>query len=243
MKEDRTMQAELAKLLDLQTKDLTLLEADVRLKAILDEVARLDGEVASVKRDVQVAQKRLEDGVKRRADLESRIEGYRSIQDKRRQRLEAVKGAREAQAVMTEVEMARAILIKEEGEWVKVAEGVHDLERGLKSAEERVTQVEERQAAERQQLAEEQARLEGERDAARAARDDSAVQLDKVLRARYDRLRSARTVAVVVPLKGEACGACYTSVPRNRRTQIRAGILLDNCEACGVILYAEETLG
>ena len=237
------MQAELAKLLDLQSKDLTLFEADIRLKAILDEVARLDAEVDAGRRDIQVAQKRLEDGVKRRGDLEVRIESYRAIQDKRRQRLEVAKGAREAQAVMSEVEMARAVLIKEEGEWVKVAEGVHDLERGLKAVEERVAQVQERQAAEREKLAEERARLEAERDEARSARDASAGQIDKTIRARYDRLRSARSVAVVVALRGEACGACYTAVPRNRRTQIRAGILLDNCEACGVILYAEETLG
>jgi predicted nucleic acid-binding Zn-ribbon protein len=46
---------------------------------------------------------------------------------------------------------------------------------------------------------------------------------------------------VVVPLRGDACGACFTAVPRNRRSQIRSGALLDGCEACGVILYAAES--
>ena len=36
------MHAELTKLLDLQTKDLVLIEADQRLKAIHDELQRLD---------------------------------------------------------------------------------------------------------------------------------------------------------------------------------------------------------
>ena len=237
------MHAELSKLLDLQNKDLALLEADVRLKAILDEVARLDGELEAGRREVQVAQKRLEDGTKKRADLEVRIEGYRAIQDKRRQRLEAARGAREAQAVMTEVEMARSVLIKEEAEWVKVAEGVHDLERGLKAAEDRLELLQQTQETERARLKDEQATIEAERATARQARDAAAAGIEKTLRARYDRLRSARTAAVVVALRGEACGACYTSVPRNRRTQIRAGILLDNCEACGVILYYEENAG
>ncbi len=237
------MHAELSKLLDLQTKDLTLLDADVRLKAILDEVARMDTESDSGRRDITVARKRLEDGVKKREDLETRIEGFRSIQDKRRQRLESAKGAREAQAVMTEVEMARSVLAKEEGDWVRTAEGVHDLERTLKAVEDRVAAVEQTQLAERERLAIEQAAIESERDTAKAARDGSAAVIEKTLRTRYDRLRSARTVAVVVALRGEACGACYTSVPRNRRTQIRAGVLLDNCEACGVILFAEESEG
>ncbi len=237
------MHAELAKLLDLQTKDLTLLDADVRLKAILDEVARLDTDLDTGRRDIALARKRLEDGVKKREDLETRIEGFRSIQDKRRQRLESAKGAREAQAVMTEVEMARSVLVKEEGDWVRTAEGVHDLERSLKAVEERVAALELAQVADRERLAAERASIEVERDAAKAAREGSASVIEKVIRARYDRLRSARTVAVVVALRGEACGACYTSVPRNRRTQIRAGILLDDCEACGVILYAEESEG
>jgi uncharacterized protein len=234
------MHAELTKLLDLQSKDLVLIEADQRLKAILDEIATLDGQLEAARRDVAVAGKRVEDGVKKRQDLETRIESYRAIQDRRRQRLEQVRGAREAQAVMTEVEMARAVLIKEEGEWVRLAEGVHDLERALKAAEERLAQIEADQGPERERLAAEQVRVSGEREAALGARNESAAALEKSLRIRYDRLRSARTGAVVVSLRGEACGACYTSVPRNRRTQIRAGILLDNCEACGVILFHED---
>ena len=234
------MHTELTKLLDLQAKDLVLIEADQRLKAIQDELLRLDEQLEAARRDVAAAVTRLEAGVKKREDLEVRIESYRTIQDRRRQRLEQVRGAREAQAVMTEVEMARAVLIKEETEWVRVAEAVHDLERALKAVQDRQAQLEADQAPERVRLADEQARMTGERETALAARTESANALEKSLRTRYDRLRSARIGAVVVPLRGEACGACYTSVPRNRRTQIKAGILLDNCEACGVILFAEE---
>ncbi len=234
------MHAELMKLLDLQIRDLSLVEIDARLGSILAEIAKLDSELEAGRREVQVAEKRLADGVAKRGDLEGRIEGYRAVESRRKERLELARGAREAQAVMTEVEMARAVLAREEQEWVKVAEGVTDLERGAKTSRERLAEAEAKQADERARLAAEQAKLEGERDAARSERNSAAGLIDRGLRARYDRLRSARSVAVVVPLRGEACGACYTSVPRNRRTQIRAGILLDNCEACGVILYAED---
>ncbi|MBM4186523.1 MAG: hypothetical protein FJ206_04345 [Gemmatimonadetes bacterium] len=231
----------LSRLLDLQTKDLALLETDVRLKAIADELAGLDAQIDSARRDLAVSTKRHEDAVKRRQDLELRIDGYRAIQDKRRQRLETVKGAREAQAVVTEVEMARAVLVREEAEWVKVAEGVHDCERAIKAVEDRIAALQAGQSAQRETLQAEIAELEAARSAAMAARDAAAVEVDRAIRARYDRLRSARSNAVVVALRGDACGACFTAVPRNRRTQIRAGVLLDNCEACGVILYAEVT--
>ena len=233
------MHPELEKLLELQSQDLVLLEAELRLKTVLDEVARLDAALDGARSEVTAEGKRVEDGVKRREELEVRIESYRVIQDRRRLRLEQARGAREAQALMTEVEMARSILAREENEWVKTAEGVHDLERGLKAAEERLAALEAQQGMERQRLADERRRLDSELEAGRAARDEYAVAVERNLRTRYDRLRSARTAAVVVPLRGDACGACFTAVPRNRRTQIRAGLVLDACEACGVILYAE----
>jgi predicted nucleic acid-binding Zn-ribbon protein len=45
---------------------------------------------------------------------------------------------------------------------------------------------------------------------------------------------------MVVALNGPACGSCFTAVPLNRRSQIRAGTLIDSCESCGVIIYAAE---
>jgi predicted nucleic acid-binding Zn-ribbon protein len=97
------------------------------------------------------------------------------------------------------------------------------------------------QALRRAELAEQRAGLDAERAELLEQRESSAAQLERTLRIRYDRLRRARASAVVVPLSGDACGACFTAVPRNRRSQIRAGALLEGCEACGVILYATES--
>ena len=62
------------------------------------------------------------------------------------------------------------------------------------------------------------------------------------MRQRYDRLRSTRRTDVVVAVAGAACGACYTAIPMSRRSQLRNGYLLEGCEACGVILYAAESV-
>ena len=72
---------------------------------------------------------------------------------------------------------------------------------------------------------------------ARTARQESAATVERNLLIRYDRLWNSRATTVVVPLQGDACGACHTAVPRNRRSQIRAGTHIEGCEACGVILY------
>src|SRR5215207_621297 len=100
-----------------------------------------------------------------------------------------------------------------------------------------------KEGPERARLEERRQDLLAEREAALREREASAEQIDKPLRTRYDRLRRARARDVVVPLVGGTCGACHTSIPLNRRGQIRSGAIIDGCEGCGAILYPAETAG
>jgi hypothetical protein len=234
------MHPDLEKLLDLQAKDLILLATDVRLKGIADEIAGLDAALDRARADVDAARKRLADGITKREELEKVIESQRTLQEKRRTRIEQVKTAREVQALMTELDAARQTLARQESDWVKAAETTQQQEAAVTEAEARLQALESDQGGERARLDEGKAEVELEREEARQARDASAATVERSLRMRYDRLWTSRTTTVVVPLRGDACGACHTAVPRNRRSQIRAGTHIDSCEGCGVILYPAE---
>jgi predicted nucleic acid-binding Zn-ribbon protein len=234
------MNTDLEKLLDLQAKDLTLLEVDERLAALLDEIAALDAAAARAAAEKDAVGDHLAAAGRRQRELESRIESYRTLQERRRTRMEQVKNAREAQAIMSEMEMARTVLVREEGEWIKCAEQVQGLEARAAAAESALTELGASQETARADLAARQEELQAERATALAAREESAAAIEKSIRLRYDRLRSNRQGAVVVAVRGVACGACFTAVPMSRRGQIRNGLLVEGCEACGVILYAEE---
>ena len=231
------MHPDLERLLDLQEKDLVLLDSDLRLKSLLDEVAALDTALARARDDTQAARERVEEGVRKREELERIIEGQRIEQERRRSRIEQVRTAREVQALMSEMDQARSVVARNESEWVKVSDLVQQQEAVVREAEERLHALENDQDGERARLGEAIATLEAERAVARKAREEAAAAIDRSLRIRYDRLWSSRSTVVVVPLRGEACGACHTAIPRNRRSQIRAGLIVEGCEACGVILY------
>lgn len=234
------MNTDLEKLLDLQAKDLTLLEVDERLAALLEEVAALDAAAARAATEKEAVGVQLAAAGRRQRELESRIESYRTLQERRRARMEQVKNAREAQAIMSEMEMARTVLVREEGEWIKCAEQVQGLETRAAAAETALAELSASQETARAELTTRQEELRAERETALAAREESAAAIEKSIRMRYDRLRSNRQGAVVVAVRGVACGACFTAVPMSRRGQIRNGLLVEGCEACGVILYAEE---
>jgi predicted nucleic acid-binding Zn-ribbon protein len=237
------MHADLVKLLDLQAKDTTVADVDRRLGQLNVEVTALDAAVQRARDALEVARRAAAEGSRRRDELEARVESYRVLQERRVQRLESVRNPKEASTLMAELDLARSVMAKEENEWVRSAEAVTGLERKVGEEETKVAAVDLEQAPERARLEERRRDLIAEREAAVREREASAEQIDKPLRTRYDRLRRSRDRDVIVPLVGGTCGACHTSVPLNRRSQIRSGAILDGCEGCGAILYPADGAG
>jgi predicted nucleic acid-binding Zn-ribbon protein len=233
------MHADLVKLLDLQAKDATVAEVDERLAAAAQDLVILDQTLQRARESLEAARRAASDGQRRRDELETKIESYRILQQRRSERLEHVRNPKDASTLMAELDLARSVMAKEENEWVRSADAVTLLESRVKEEERNVEAIEAAQALERATIAERRATIEAERDTAVQEREASAAGVDKALRNRYDRLRRTRTSDVVVPLRGGACGGCHTSVPLNRRSQIRAGLVLEACEACGAILYPQ----
>jgi uncharacterized protein len=237
------MRADLVKLLDLQAKDAVLSDAEQRLIALDRNAAALDQALQRARESLEAAKQALAEGRRRRDEMEAKIESYRLLQDRRKQRLDQVKTTKEASTVMAELELARSVMAKEESDWVRTADGVVQLEIRVQAEESNLKTVESSQAEERALLGQRRAALEVERAAALRERESSAATIDRALRTRYDRLRRSRSTDVVVPLVGGACGGCHTAVPLNRRSQIKAGTVIDGCEACGAILYPSESSG
>ena len=237
------MHADLKKLLDLQAKDAVLSAAEQRLAEVEQDALGLDQVHQRAVASLETARRALADGRRRRDELEKKIESYRTLQDRRRQRLEHVRKPKEASTLMAELDLARSVLAEEENNWVRSADAVTQLELKVQAEELNLKAVEAAQAPERAQLAERRATLEVEREAAVRERNASASAIDRQLRSRYDRLRRTRTTDVVVPLVGGTCGGCHTAIPLNRRSQIKSGAVLDGCEVCGAILYPSEAAG
>ena len=237
------MHPDLVKLIDLQSKDTAVAAAEQRLANLGRETADMDQALQRARHQLEAARRAAADGQRRRDDLETKIESYRILQDRRRQRLEQVRNPKDASTLMTELDLAQSVMAKEENDWVRTAEMAVQLEVKVRDEERKLALVEAEQASERAEVARRRAMLEAERDEALRIREECGSQLNKSLRGRYDRLRRTRSSDVVVPLVGGACGACHTAVPMNRRGLIRAGNVVDACEACGAILYPTEPAG
>lgn len=231
------MNPDLEKLLDLQAKDLTLLEVDQRLDGVLKEVQALDDAVRHAEASIGVAQRSVAESIRRRIEVEGRVETYRKLQEGRRKRVEVSRPGKETAGLMAELDLSRQVLAREESDWFRAQEAVQAQEARVADAEALVEAVKAEQVEPREALATRVKELEAERAVALVARDASAAAVAKPLRSRYERLRGSRAPLAVVALSGDACGACYTAVPMNRRAQMRMSGVVDACEGCGVMLY------
>jgi hypothetical protein len=228
---------DLVTLLALQERDQAVFAIEVEIRELDPETATLDAQLAKVEADLAGAQKGVEEAGTRRVELEGKIEGYRLMQERRRQRLEWVRGAKEAATLMAELDLARSVLAKEEAEWIRSADKVEEAEKKVAGFEKAVEEVKAGQASRREEIAGERAARMERLNAAKAERAQAAKLVQKPVLSRYERIRKGNTPLAVYPLKGAACGHCYTAVPIHRRQEIAAGKGLTTCEGCGVLIY------
>jgi predicted nucleic acid-binding Zn-ribbon protein len=162
------------------------------------------------------------------------------MQEQRRQRLEWVRGAKEASTLMAELDLARSVLAKEEAEFMRSGDAVTEAELKAAEAEAALEKVREAQAPRREALAGRRDALATEREEAVAAREAATRAVDSGLLGRYERIRKGKAPLALYALHGDACGHCFTAVPTQRRILIQRGATIETCEACGVLLYGVE---
>ncbi len=234
------MHPDLEALLTLQEQDRQVMTAQQALEALAPEFQRLDEQLAVAERGLEAARRGIDDAQRRRNELEGKITNFRSMQEQRRQRLEWVRGAKEAATLMAELDLTRSVLAKEEAEFMRSGDSVQEAERKAGEAETAVAAVREAQAAERETLQGKRQAILAEQERMLAAREAAAKHVESSLLARYERIRKGKAPLALYPLHGDACGRCYTAVPTQRRVLIQRGASIEVCEACGVLLYATE---
>ena len=234
------MHPELESLLVLQDRDVAVAQCDARLAALAPEALVLDERLAVAERALAQARTGIQAASGRRDELEGKIASYRTMQEQRRQRLEWVRGAKEASTLMAELDLARSVLAKEEAEFMRSGDAVGEAERKAAEAERALESMREAQAAEREALAGRREAIAGERERAVQDRDAAARAVSDGMLARYERIRRGKAPLALFALHGGSCGNCFTAVPTQRRALIQRGATIESCEACGVLLYARE---
>lgn len=234
------MRQDLMSLLALQERDQAVRAVQKELDGLRPEEAALDVQLDERNRTLVAAAEGVAGAEAKRVEMESRIAGYKQMQERRRQQLEYVRGAKEAATLMAEIDMARGVLVKEEAEFLRGGDWVIEAGKKLKDEEKAHAALVASQVEARAALAARRGEIAARLAEAEAARAAAAQEVRAPVLARYERIRRGRTPVVLFPLRKDACAHCNTAVPLQRRQFILQGQSLEACEGCGVLLYVEE---
>lgn len=236
------MLAELRVLLDLQEQDKAVQAIEAEIAAFAPELDELDGQVRAAEERIEAARRGIAEAGSRRAQLEAKIESFRTAQERRRQRLEWVRGAKEAANLMAELDLGRSVLAREEAEWLRSADQVQEAESSVADAERQLEEVRTAQTARREEIAARQAESRDRLAAAQRERAAVSRRLSKPALTQYERIRRGRAPLALYAMHEDACGHCFTAVPMHRRQELQTGQNITLCEACGVIIYNADRL-
>jgi predicted nucleic acid-binding Zn-ribbon protein len=128
--------------------------------------------------------------------------------------------------------------MEEETELRSIVNRVADAHASLKRQEASLEELDLSQSDARAEIEGERAGLTEEFEAAYAARKSLAAKVDAVLLQKYDRIRNRRHSQALFALDNGACSCCDTAVPVQRRSMMASTGVIEVCEACGVLLYA-----
>ena len=234
------MHPDLQSLLDLQEKDKAVDAVNAAVAALLPEEQALDDELAQHARALADAQRAATGAEARRVELETRIAGFKQMQDRRRQQLDFVRTPKETQALTAEIDMARGVLIKEESEFVRSEGAIVESGKRVKEVEKASAATVEKQLEAREAIAATREELRQQLEAAQAERKEATSAVNPQLLVKYERTRRGKAPQAVFALSKDSCGHCFTAVPMQRRVLVQQGQTIESCEVCGVLLYAAE---
>jgi predicted nucleic acid-binding Zn-ribbon protein len=226
-------------LLTLQDRDDELTQLENKLEALRPRLAALDAERASAERQRATTRGAIEREEQRQRELSSRADDFRKLNARAVAHMDQVRKVHEANAAAAQVDISRRALADVENELGTVTQRLTKLRDSDVAAELGLAELDERQSAVRAELEAKRGEVERELSEARARRQQAAAHVDPRTLQRYDRVRSRRRARSVFPLRGTSCSNCDTAVPTQRRAALASGDIVDVCESCGVLLYAE----
>lgn len=234
------MKPEVAALLEVQTEDLRSYEIEDKLSALGPRLAALEQDRKRAAEAAVQAHKQVESEEHRQREIQDRLRQHREMRDKSETLLGQVTAPREAAAAMAQIEQAKRFIADEERDLAALQQRLSELRKLTQDREQAVKEIEKVQETTRASLAADRAALEGELNQVKSAREKKAVGVPRSLLQRYDRIRAKRRSTAVYPLRGQSCAHCDTAIPVQRHSTMASTGQTEQCEGCGVLLYAAD---
>lgn len=228
-------------LLDLQDLDEQLSQAKDQVEHFEPQLEEIEAPVEAAQSDVDSVRKRLDEMKVEARRLERSADDKRAQMAKYQARLERVRNAREEAAARAEIDLISKAVEADESDYVGLTDQIKRTELKLDEMEQKLEALREEAAPRRQELMDRKEEAESQLDVLAEQRKNKLIRLNDPAAKLYERIRGGKTRVALAEMTADgACGHCFNMIPIQEQNEIRRKEALHRCEACGVILYAEE---
>lgn len=228
-------------LLDLQELDLQMTEARAKVKEFEPELEELQAPITQMEEQVAAVRGRLDEMRAEERRLERSADDKRAQLEKYEAHLERVRSAREEAAARTEIDLISKAVEADEDDALTLMDQIRRTELKLDELEGKLEELREETAPKQDALMRERNEASDKLDILKDQRENKLVRLNDDAARLYERIRGGKTnVALAKLTKDGACGHCFSMIPLQEQNEIRRQEALHRCEACGVILFADD---
>jgi predicted nucleic acid-binding Zn-ribbon protein len=227
-------------LLDLQNLDNEIGSRTLEVELLNERLVELEEKLPGLESRVSETSAAVEEAEEMLRRRERTVQAGRATYKRLQGRAQEVQNMRQHLAARAESDAARRNLEIAEEEVLEAMQRLEQSKVNLQEFEAELTEARGEFDAGKAEVDTRKEELEGEIAVRRDKRENRAIRLDDSVVQLYEKVRGGRTQDVLALLVDGVCGHCFTSVPLQRQSEIKAGRTLWLCEGCGVILHAGD---
>ncbi|MBX6422839.1 zinc ribbon domain-containing protein [Thermosulfurimonas sp. F29] len=234
------MREEIATLIKLQEIDLKIIEIE-RRKNELPETLRQAEETLSRKRQqFEEISRRLEEiDLKRKTEEEELEEEYQRLR-KTQTRLMQIRGSREYQALLREIEEIKKANKQREENLLRLMEEQETLKKEEETLRREIEELEKKVADERAHYEAQCRRLEEEKTGYLREREALAEAVPQNLLNRYEFIRQRRGGLAIVAVENGTCEGCHMHIPPQLFNELQRDDRYYECPLCRRLIYYKK---
>lgn len=231
------MQEEILKLIELQKIDLEVLKIEKNMQETPQSLQKAQKEKEQLRQKLENLEHLIEEKKKQKDLFEEELKQEYQRLKSTQARLIQIRGTREYQLLLREIEEIKKANKQKEDEILKLMEELENLEKEREKLEEEMKKVENIFEKEKQRFDSFCSELSGNKEKLLKKRESIAKKIPSGLLRRYEAIRQKKGGLGIAPVDNYVCEGCHMAIPPQLYNELQRDNRYYECPHCKRLIY------
>ncbi len=231
------MQEEILKLIELQKIDLEVLKIEKNMQEIPQSLQKAQKEMEKITQKIEELTKSIEEKKKQKDLFEEELKQEYQRLKSTQARLIQIRGTREYQLLLREIEEIKKANKQKEDEILKLMEEIENLEKEKAQLEEEMKKVENVFQEEKQKFDSFCAELSANKEKLLKKREGITKNIPSTLLRKYEAIRQKKGGIGIAPVENYVCEGCHMAIPPQLYNELQKDNRYYECPHCKRLIY------